>query len=164
MSLFARPAVSLRRALRRGSGRLLVLKVLSSRPMHGYEIAKQISSFLGGKYEPSPGLIYPTLQSLEDQDLVSGRQDGGKKVYTITAAGRADLKRGAEELEAIVRLVDGSTGGDWFPLRSSAARLERTILVSLPDMSSETMAEVAGILDEASSRISRVIGRQRPSS
>jgi DNA-binding PadR family transcriptional regulator len=155
--VFSRPGVSLRRALRRGSARLLILKVLSSRPMHGYDVAKEISALFSGSYEPSPGVVYPTLQWLEDQDYVAGTHDNGKTVYKITATGSDFLQDNKEKAEMIMKFVSGSVKGNEFPLKKSAARLERTILVSLPEMSSEQRVEVAKILDDASERISRLM-------
>lgn len=59
--------------------------------MHGYEMMKALEEKSGGFYMPSPGSIYPTLQMLEDRGLVSVQEVEGKKVYTITDAGRAML-------------------------------------------------------------------------
>jgi len=157
--MFARPGASLRRALRRGSARLLILEVLSSRPMHGYDVIKEISALFSGEYEPSPGVIYPTLQWLEDQDYVAGTHDNGKTVYRITGTGSDFLRANRENLDAIMKFVNGSARGDEFPLKRSAARLERTILISLPEMSLGQRAEVAKILDDTSERISRLMNR-----
>ena len=156
--MFERPAVSLRRALRRGSSRLLILKVLSTRPMHGYDVAKEISAMFKGSYEPSPGVVYPTLQWLADAGYVGGKPDDGKIVYSITTDGKGFLRNNAEKLEAITKFIDGRMASDEFPLRRSVVRLERTILVSLPEMSRKQRAEVAKILDDASERISRLMG------
>jgi len=157
--MFARPGVSLRRALRRGSAKLLILKTLSSRPMHGYEIAKEIAATFKGDYEPSPGVVYPTLQWLEDQDYVAGSHENGKTVYTITATGKDFLHRNKGNLDAVMKYIEGYSRDDEFPLRRSAARLERTILISLPDMSEERRVEVAKVLDDASEKIARLMTR-----
>ena len=59
--------------------------------MHGYEVMKALEERTRGCYKPSPGTVYPTLQWLEDEGLVTGRDVEGKKVYEITDAGRAFL-------------------------------------------------------------------------
>jgi DNA-binding PadR family transcriptional regulator len=69
-----------------------LLELLQERPMYGYEMMKALEERSGGFYTPSPGSIYPTLQMLEDRGLVSVRDAEGKKVYSITDAGRALLK------------------------------------------------------------------------
>ena len=63
------------------------------------------------------------------------------------------------DLDAAVRFFDGRSGGDAFPLRRSAARLERTILISLPEMSEERRTEVARVLDDATERITKLVNQ-----
>jgi DNA-binding PadR family transcriptional regulator len=59
--------------------------------MHGYEMIKALEEKSGGFYTPSPGSVYPTLQMLEEGGYVTVSEVEGKKVYTITDAGRAML-------------------------------------------------------------------------
>ncbi len=59
--------------------------------MHGYEMMKSLEEKSGGFYTPSPGSIYPTLQMLEDRGFVTVQEADGKKIYSITDAGRALL-------------------------------------------------------------------------
>jgi DNA-binding PadR family transcriptional regulator len=68
-----------------------LLELLQERPMHGYEMMRALQDRSGGMYKPSPGSVYPTLQMLEDQGYVTAREVEGKKVYSITEAGRAFL-------------------------------------------------------------------------
>jgi DNA-binding PadR family transcriptional regulator len=56
--------------------------------MHGYQIIQAIEARTDGAWKPSPGSIYPTLQLLADEGLVTGEQVGERKVYTLTDAGR----------------------------------------------------------------------------
>ncbi len=75
----------------RGDMKYALLWLLQERPMHGYEMIKALEQRSGGFYSPSPGSIYPTLQMLEEGGYVTGSEVEGKKVYTITDAGRALL-------------------------------------------------------------------------
>ncbi len=75
----------------RGDMKFALLWLLQERPMHGYEMIKVLEERSGGLYSPSPGSIYPTLQMLEEGGFVSSNEVEGKKVYTITDAGRALL-------------------------------------------------------------------------
>jgi DNA-binding PadR family transcriptional regulator len=59
--------------------------------MYGYEMMKALEEKSAGFYTPSPGSIYPTLQMLEDRGFVTSQDVEGKKVYSITDAGRALL-------------------------------------------------------------------------
>ena len=75
----------------RGDMKYALLWLVQERPMHGYEMIKALEQRSGGFYTPSPGSIYPTLQMLEEGGYVTGSEVEGKKVYTITDAGRALL-------------------------------------------------------------------------
>jgi len=75
----------------RGDLKYALLELLQERPKHGYEMIKELESRAGGFYTPSAGAIYPTLQLLEDRDWVTSQTVEGKKVYTITDAGRQAL-------------------------------------------------------------------------
>src|SRR6516164_10090515 len=73
-----------------GEVRLAILSLLSEGPKHGYQLMKEMAERSGGLYKASAGSVYPTLQQLEDEELVTSDQQGGKKVYRITAAGRRE--------------------------------------------------------------------------
>jgi DNA-binding PadR family transcriptional regulator len=75
---------------RRGDVRASILALLKDRPMHGYEMIQEIAERSGGTWKPSPGSVYPTLQLLEDEGLISSESEGGKKLFTLTEAGREE--------------------------------------------------------------------------
>src|SRR5262245_24319702 len=75
----------------RGDVRYLVLVAIADEPRHGYEIIQTIEDKTGGAYRPSPGVIYPTLQLLEEMGHAKAGERDGRKVYGITAEGRIDL-------------------------------------------------------------------------
>lgn len=84
----------------------VVLRLLEKKPMHGYEIMKELEEHTCGWYKPSPGTVYPTLQWLEDEGLVAGEEKEGKKVYVITDAGRAFLDENKSTVEDIFDRVE----------------------------------------------------------
>lgn len=84
------------RRARRGDVRTSLLTLLADKPMHGYDVIQELEERSGGAWRPSPGSIYPTLQLLEDEGLVIGEERDGKRVYTITDAGRAELEERRE--------------------------------------------------------------------
>ena len=49
--------------VRRGEIRPLILAVLTTRPMHGYEVITELEAQSGGRWRPSAGSVYPTLSS-----------------------------------------------------------------------------------------------------
>jgi DNA-binding PadR family transcriptional regulator len=76
--------------------RAAVLALLVERPMHGYEMIQELDSRTGGIWRPSPGSIYPTLQLLEDEGLITADESGGRRRFTLTEAGRAEAQQAAE--------------------------------------------------------------------
>lgn len=79
------------RRARRGDVRIALLRLIAEKPMHGYDLIRDLEERSGGMWRPSPGSIYPTLQMLEDEGLVKSEEQDGKRVYTITDAGRKEL-------------------------------------------------------------------------
>jgi DNA-binding PadR family transcriptional regulator len=84
-----------------GRLRLYLLKLLDEGPKHGYELIRLLENRFLGLYAPSAGTIYPRLQRMEAEGLVSHTAAGGRKVYEITDAGRAELRQRAGELAAL---------------------------------------------------------------
>jgi DNA-binding PadR family transcriptional regulator len=146
-----------RRPMMRGSAKLLILKVVESRPMHGYEVGKEISRIFDDLYDPSPGIIYPTLQWLTDAGHLSSSSRDGRTVYSITKKGREFLKENQENLSRIISFAEGKMDQEGRPIMRSAMRLGATVRAYAPEMTAEDRAQVAGILDEARERISRVM-------
>jgi DNA-binding PadR family transcriptional regulator len=72
----------------RGDVRSAVLLLLADEPMHGYQLMQTIADRSGGRWTPSPGAIYPTLNQLEDEGLVVMTAESGRKLVTLTEAGR----------------------------------------------------------------------------
>ncbi len=112
----------------RGTVRYLVLDALAKEPCHGYEVLRAIGEKSGGVYRPSPGVIYPTLQMLEDLGHIRMSLREERKVYAITAEGRAEL---AAHAEAVTEFYESSsdqgfdTGGD--DLHELAHRFRRLV-------------------------------------
>ena len=79
------------RRVGRGDVRAAILSLLGEAPMHGYQIMQELAERSGGAWRPSPGSVYPTLQALEDEELITAGAEGGKRTFTLTAAGRAVL-------------------------------------------------------------------------
>jgi DNA-binding PadR family transcriptional regulator len=83
------PGYAFGRRAGRGDIRTAILALLAEQPMHGYQIIQELAERTGGVWRPSPGSVYPTLQQLEDEELVrEAASDSGKRVYELTDAGR----------------------------------------------------------------------------
>jgi len=97
---------------RRGDIRIFLLFALSDKPMNGYEIIQYFTALTHGMWIPSQGSVYPTLELLAEQGLVTALEHDGKKVYTITESGRVAAEampkgtfaQDPDQLNAITRL------------------------------------------------------------
>jgi DNA-binding PadR family transcriptional regulator len=124
-------------AVRRGKVRPLILAVLHEQPMHGYQVMQELEARTGGRWRPSAGTIYPTLQQLEDEGLVQIEEADGRKVYRLTDAGRAEAdasplirhpwfdKRSAEESMDLRRLAVQLIGATVQAQRVGSAEAQR---------------------------------------
>ena len=100
----------------RGSLDLLILKTLSLAPMHGWGISQRVQQISNGVLEVNQGSLYPALQRLEKDGLVSSdweTTDNNRRAryYRLTATGRRALgveleswRRFAGGLEAVLRV------------------------------------------------------------
>ena len=86
-----------------GEVRLALLSMLAEQPMHGYELMRRLEDRSGGIYRASAGTIYPTLQQLEDEGLVTSELRDGKKTYSLTESGRRELRERGDDVERIWR-------------------------------------------------------------
>jgi DNA-binding PadR family transcriptional regulator len=93
----------------RGDLKYVILKLLSKKPMHGYEVMRALEEESCGCYSASPGSVYPTLQMLEDQGYVVCEEKEGKKVYSITDEGRAFLEQNGDVVDDILDRVSDFT-------------------------------------------------------
>lgn len=82
----------------RGDVRAAILLLLADQPMHGYQIIQEIAERSGGIWRPSPGAVYPALNLLQDEGLVEISSDGGRRLATLTDAGRTYVTERGEEL------------------------------------------------------------------
>ncbi|MER5861502.1 PadR family transcriptional regulator [Streptomyces sp. NPDC059688] len=105
-----------------GRLRLYLLKLLDEAPRHGYEVIRLLEERFQGLYAPSAGTVYPRLAKLEAEGLVRHTTEGGRKVYSITDAGRAELADRSGEL----------------------ADLELEIRESVAELAAEIKADVRG--------------------
>ena len=83
----------------RGSLDLLVLKTLSLEPLHGWGISQRVQQISGGELELGQGSLYPALQRLEKEGLITSRWETTEnkrraRYYELTQPGRRAL--GAE--------------------------------------------------------------------
>jgi len=81
----------------RGDVRAAVLLLVAEQPMHGYQIMQAIAERTGGVWAPSPGAVYPAINLLEDEGLVVVTAESGRRLVTLTDAGREHVAEHSAE-------------------------------------------------------------------
>ncbi len=143
-----------------GGLRVLLLSLIAEKPRHGYDLIKEIEERLHGAYSPSPGVIYPTLAMLEDQGLAVVESDeGGRKLYAATDAGRAWLTANAEAVEAVTSRMASAERPHRRPpqIERAVENLRMAIRFKLAGapLSDEQANAIAAILDAAAQNVER---------
>ncbi|WP_431993132.1 PadR family transcriptional regulator [Streptomyces albogriseolus] len=136
---------------RRGDVRASILALLKDRPMHGYEMIQEIAERSGGAWKPSPGSVYPTLQLLEDEGLIVSESEGGKKLFSLTEAGRTAAEDGPE-----APWEEASRGVDWEALseiRQAGFGLMEAFGQVWKTGSKEQREKALGVINEARKKL-----------
>jgi DNA-binding PadR family transcriptional regulator len=89
-----------------GQLRLYLLSLLNDGPRHGYEVIQDLEQRFNGLYSPSAGTVYPRLAKLEEEGLVERTDEGRKAVYSITDAGRAEVRARADDVSNLQSDLD----------------------------------------------------------
>jgi DNA-binding PadR family transcriptional regulator len=144
-----RPKVS------RGDVRSAILHLLAEEPMHGYQIMSELSARTDGIWQPSPGSIYPTLNQLEDEDLVRAEERDGKKVYALTDEGRARVESDEDEAPWDRFASPYSTG--LMALREAGFQLGAAVFQVARAGSDEQADQARDVLEEAKRRIYEIL-------
>jgi DNA-binding PadR family transcriptional regulator len=90
----------------KGDLKYVVLDLLKEKPRYGYEVIRNLEEQSQGFYTPSPGVVYPTLQMLEEMGYATSQELDGKKIYTITEEGinfLAERKDSADEVRSQIK-------------------------------------------------------------
>ena len=91
-----------------GQLRLYLLALLDEGPRHGYEVIQDLENRFNGLYSPSAGTVYPRLAKLEEEGLVERTDEGRKATYSITEAGRAEVRARQADLQDLRDDLDQS--------------------------------------------------------
>ena len=146
-----------------GDLRLVILDILTRNASHGYELIKEIENLTQGHYTPSPGVIYPTLDYLQDQALITiTEEENGRKRIAINAAGEQWLENNREQLEQIQTRIKARSVG--FQLRKNP-QMKRALdnfkavldlKVNQGELSDAQLKQIIGVIDRAALDISQL--------
>ena len=152
-----------RRIFEGGELKLVLLKLISEQPRHGYDLIRAVEELTGGEYAPSPGIVYPTLTMLQEMGLIEETTgEGARKPFQITDEGRAHLEENAEEAEELIGRLKALSPSHYPESGSPAWRAMRNLAVAIRnrlqhgEVSEETVHELAALIDEFAQRIERL--------
>ena len=143
---------------RRGDVRAGILHLLADvdRPMHGYEMIRELQERSGGGWRPSAGSIYPTLQLLEDEGLVASTEDSGKRLYSLTDAGREEIaSRGGQ---APWEEFNEPSDSPWHEIKNAGMGLMAAAMQGTHAANEDQLRRIAATLREARTKIYRILG------
>ncbi|MDN4481507.1 PadR family transcriptional regulator [Demequina muriae] len=143
----------------RGDVRMAILVLLAEQPRHGYDLIRAIEERTGGAWAPSPGSIYPTLQALQDEGMVTIEEVEGRRTASLTDAGRDWLAQQDTHEGHVFERARG--GADGHQLREEIAALtEAAVHVARRSGTEGAPAKVTAILAEARRDIYRLLTEQ----
>lgn len=146
---------------RRGDIKYIVLELLKDKPRHGYEIIKELEGRSYGFYSPSPGIVYPTLQWLEEMGYVSSVEKEGKKIYTITDNGIKFYEDNKNSRASFTRPPfsgwDHVSGYEFHDTMQSLREIGRIIAQSARNISSEKIKRINFIVKKTFEEVMEII-------
>lgn len=152
--------------VRRGDVRVAILAVLADGPRNGYQVIQDIGERTGGAWRPSPGSVYPTISQLEDEGLIEGDDDRGRRTLRLSDAGRDYLAAHEEEVAEVwapftdQRADDGpepASGGDFASLKPELGRVMNAVWQILTTGTDEQRRAGVGVLVEARRSLYRIL-------
>jgi len=141
----------------RGDVRAAVIALLAERPMHGYQIIREIEERSGGAWKPSPGSVYPTLQLLLDEGLISAEESNGRKTYSLTAEGR--LVADAADRTAPWEGQTARDGGRHGALPKAGVELAQAAAQVGRSGSPQQVDDAVAVLDEARRKLYAILAQ-----
>ncbi len=136
------------RRARRGDVRLVLLSLLAEGPSNGYGLIRSINERTEGRWRPSPGSVYPTLQQLVDEGLVNSGGDVRGGEYALTDEGRAYVQEHADEVQAAWGGLPGGEPEAEDPFWTSAIKLAKAVRQFAADATPEQRAAATEQMDQ----------------
>ncbi|HZD65322.1 MAG TPA: PadR family transcriptional regulator [Acidimicrobiales bacterium] len=148
------------RRARRGDIRWALLVGLLDGPAHGYELIGRLESRTGGLWRPSAGSVYPTLQLLEEEGLITGRDEEGKRVYELTEEGRTAAREASERIGRGPWAREGSE--HQLGLRQAGKTLMLAVRQVAAAGNDDQVTAATTVLTEARQRVYRILAGDPP--
>jgi DNA-binding PadR family transcriptional regulator len=141
----------------RGNIRAAVLALLAEEPRHGYSVMTELGERSGGLWRPSPGSVYPVLQQLQDEGLITSTDRDGRKVFDLTDEGRRYVEEHADELREPWQVADHGPRERVRGLMQSSMALAAAVQQIARLGNDAQAAQAVAVLDEARRTIYRIL-------
>jgi DNA-binding PadR family transcriptional regulator len=153
--------------VRRGDVRAAILDVLAAtdgqeQPLNGYQVIQQIAERTDGVWKPSPGSVYPTIQQLEDEGLVSTGEASGRKVIRLTESGTSYVTEHQDEMAAVWAPFAEDAGDDGGDLRKVIGQTMAAVWQVASTGTQAQVAEAATVLAETRRKLYTILAEGDP--
>jgi DNA-binding PadR family transcriptional regulator len=145
--------------VRRGDVRVAILAVLADGPLNGYQLIQEIGDRTGGAWRPSPGSVYPTISQLEDEGLVEGDDERGRRTLRLSDQGTTNLREHEDEVAEVWAPFtrerrereprDGDPGVDFASLKPELGRVMNGVWQIITTGTDEQRRAAVGVLVDA---------------
>jgi DNA-binding PadR family transcriptional regulator len=145
--------------VRRGDVRAAILDLLAEgQPWNGYQLIQEIGARTQGVWRPSAGSVYPALQQLEDEGLISAQAgEDRRRMYTLTDEGQAYVEAHADELRASWDAVTGSVDDAYFQMHALARQVMMATMQVSQAGSPAQIQEASKILTDTRKALYRIL-------
>jgi len=149
------------RRFKRGILKFVLLKLLADESRHGYDLIRE---FRRKGWPSGAGSIYPLLAALEEEALITGRDDGERRMYEVTDKGREHLREHSGGLGSVFESdghdEDASENETHGALRDAAGRLMQAVTQVGPSSKPETIERVCNVLDTTRREIYTLLAQE----
>jgi len=145
----------------KGDLKYIILDLLKDKPRHGYDIIRELEEQSYGFYKPSPGVIYPTLQMLEEMGYASSNEQEGKKIYSITEEGLKFLTNQSNIADGVRRQMKHKWSfksiGKMVMVMKEYHALEHLLSLGFRSLDADKAEQIRQILSQAYQEIESVL-------
>jgi DNA-binding PadR family transcriptional regulator len=150
---------------RKGDVRGAILDLFAEedgRAWNGYQLIQEIPARTDGAWRPSAGSVYPALQLLEDEGLITPQGTGRRRVYTLTDKGRGYAEAHADELRSSWDAAAGMTDDDAIEFRNLIRQVMMAVMEVRRAGSAEQVAQARAVLAQARKSLYLILAEDEP--
>ena len=145
----------------KGDLKYVILDLLKDKSRYGYEIIRALEEKSFGFYKPSAGVVYPTLQMLEEMGYASSTERDGKRVYTITEEGLQFLVERRDSADEVRRHMKRHWNPENFgsigEIMGEVAKLGKSVGPRIRNADPDQLKRISEIVSQARREIEAIL-------